>query len=104
MTTVLAPPKPRQVTAYTMLPPDDLLTTPVVVEGLVTRLKYWDGSIQEGIQYQGDLYKCVKTYSIAERLEAFSESQDYATAGQRVCITVSKQSYTLWVGLRSLAL
>jgi hypothetical protein len=84
-----------------MLPSDDLLTTPVVVEGLVTRFKYWNETIQDGIQYQGDLYTCVKTYPVAERLQAFAEGQEYTAAGSKVCITVSKEKYTLWVGLRS---
>ncbi|NJN22588.1 MAG: hypothetical protein HC812_17195 [Leptolyngbya sp. RL_3_1] len=70
-----------------MLPSDDLLTIPVVVEGLVTRFKYWNETVQEGIQYQGDLYTCVKTYSVAERLQTFAEGQEYIAAGSKVCIT-----------------
>ncbi len=84
-----------------MLPPDDILTTPVVVEGLVTHFKYWNETIQDGIQYQGDLYKYVRTYPIMERLQAFAEAQEYAATGNKVCITVSKENYTLWMGLRT---
>ncbi len=82
---------------------DDLFTTPVIVEDLVNRFKYWNKTIQEGIQYQGDLYAQVRTYLATDRMQAFSDSHEYAATGNKVCITASKEKYTLWVDLRSYA-
>ncbi len=86
---------------YAMFSSDDSLIIPVVIENLVTHFKYWDNAIQDGIQYQGDLYTRIKTYSQSERLKAFSEGQEYVSTGSKVCITVAKYEYTIWVELRS---
>ena len=98
---LVVPPSSHKVTAHTMLPTNDQSALPVVVENLVTRFKYWDQTIQEGIQYRGDLYKCVKAYAVTERAQAFAEGQAYVMQRQKVCITLSEKSYTLWVCLRT---
>lgn len=59
--------------------------------------------MQQGMQYNKGLYRLLHTYGTHERLQAYAAAYDYAEKGEMICITVSKTSYRLWVGLRSSA-
>lgn len=77
---------------------------PIVVdEEMVTPFKYWNGTIHEGMYYSNELYRYDQAYDLDERLKAYENAYTQAELGLTVCITVSKDSYKLWTGLRSLS-
>lgn len=73
----------------------------VIDERLISLFKYWNGTVQQGMWYNQGLYQLLQTYSAHERLQAYAVAYDHAEKGEIVCITVSKNSYRLWLGLRS---
>lgn len=80
------------------------ITPPLVLdEGLVIPFKYWDEGIQSGIRYNNELYAHHQSFSPNERLKAYEVAYAQTEQGIRVCITVSKICYTVWLSLRSLS-
>lgn len=74
----------------------------VISEGLVNQFKYWDQTIQRGMYHNNELYTYIQSYSLAERLKAYAIACEQTERGVRVCITVSKTHYSVWLNLRSL--
>lgn len=75
---------------------------PVVVnEELTFSFKYWDRGIKKGIRHSSELYTHLHSYPASERLKAYEVAYDQAKQGIRVCITVSKTQYSVWLSLRS---
>lgn len=74
---------------------------PIVAhESTVTCFDYWDGGIKRGMRDLKDLYTHVKSFALSDRTEAYDASNELAQKGVAVCLTVSKDSYSLWVSLR----
>jgi hypothetical protein len=73
----------------------------VIDECLISCFKYWDGSVKQGMRYNQELYGLLQTYEADERLQAYTVAYNQAEQGNLICITVSKTSYRLWLGLRS---
>jgi hypothetical protein len=74
----------------------------IVSETLVHQFTYWNQEIQRGICCNNELYTHLQSYTLTERQKAYALGLEQAERGQRVCISVSKTSYTVWLGLRSL--
>lgn len=75
----------------------------VIDEQLVTRFHYWQDGIRQGMSYNYELYGLVEEYKQFDRLRAYEVANDYAVNAVDTCVTVSGNSYAVWVGLRSLA-
>lgn len=72
-------------------------------ESTVTCFDYWDGGIKRGMRDLKELYTHVKSFALSDRTEAYDASNELAQKGVAVCLTVSKDSYSLWVSLRKKA-
>lgn len=73
----------------------------VINECLISCFKYWDGIVQQGMRYNQELYRLLQIYEANERLQAYMVAYNHAEQGNLICITVSKITYRLWLGLRS---
>jgi hypothetical protein len=73
----------------------------VLDETLVHQFNYWNQGIRRGMRYRHELYTLLQSYSLQERLKAYALGFEQAELGEGVCITVSKTSYVVWLGLRS---
>jgi len=75
---------------------------PIVIdEKLVYRFHYWDQSLHQGMRHKHELYTLLQSYPVRERLAAYAMAYEKAERGLVVCITVSKDSYRVWLSLRS---
>lgn len=74
---------------------------PVVVHEPSIRLFsfYFEGSIYQGMSYQGKLYKLTKSFDAKERLQAYTLGCEISNRGCDVAITVSTEKYRVWVDL-----
>jgi len=75
----------------------------VLDECLVSRFKYWNAGIRQGMRHNNELYTLFQAFSINERLKAYAVGYEQTEKGVNVCITVSRQSYCVWLSLRSLS-
>ena len=73
----------------------------IVVEDLVAPFKFWRDGIHEGMLYRNDFYVVLQRFASAERTEAHTQALREGNRGFKVCITVSKAYYTVWVEMRS---
>ena len=74
-----------------------------ISEDKVTIFKYWNNdSIQEGMNYKGQLYALVRSYPAEYELDACELRCDFAAKGIEVCLTYSLRRYGVWMNLRSL--
>ncbi len=73
----------------------------IVVETLVSPFKYWNGGIRSGMLYRNEFYGCLHQFAATERQQAYNKALEACKGGGKVCITVSKSHYTVWVDLRS---
>jgi hypothetical protein len=73
----------------------------IVVETLISPFKFWHEGIHQGMLYRNDFYEQVHQFAIAERMQAYAKALKISNGGFKVCITVSKTHYTVWVELRS---
>jgi len=62
---------------------------------------YQDGLVKEGMRYGCHLFGKAYTFDSGDRLAAFDFANQLASTGCQTVITVSKQAYTIWVGLRA---
>ena len=69
-------------------------------ESIVTCFDYWDDGLQKGMRYLNDLYTHVEKFSLDQRETAYSKGSELASTGKRVCLTVSSNSYSVWISLR----
>ncbi len=76
----------------------------VIQEDLVSRFRYWNESIQEGMYFNNDLYTYFRSFSAAHRLNAYAAAYEQIEQGNTVCITVSETCYIVWLCLRARAL
>jgi hypothetical protein len=74
---------------------------PVVVHEPSIRLFsfYFEGSIYQGMSYQGKLYKLIKSFDARERLKAYALGCEISNRDHHVAITVSTEKYRVWVDL-----
>lgn len=72
----------------------------VVREDLVNCFKYWDEEIQEGMSFKGELYTRFRSFSAANRLDAYGLAYEQIESDKTVCVTVSETRYVIWVCLR----
>lgn len=70
-------------------------------ESIVTCFDYWDDGLQKGMRHLNELYTHVEKFPIEERDQAYSKGTELAATGKRVCLTVSPNSYSLWLCLRA---
>lgn len=74
----------------------------MIDEKMATFFQYWDEGLRSGMRYQNDLYTLFATYPLQERLRASTVGCEQTERGVKVCITVSKTAYSVWLNLRSL--
>jgi len=73
-----------------------------IPEDIVNFFKYWNnGSIQEGFNFQGELYAHVRYYSC--RWSAEELGRELAQTGIETCLTYSIERFGIWINLKSLA-
>ncbi|NJN56249.1 MAG: hypothetical protein HC879_01510 [Leptolyngbyaceae cyanobacterium SL_5_9] len=74
---------------------------PVVVNEPSIRLFsfYFEGSIYQGMSYQGKLYKLIQSFDVKERLKAYTLGCEISNRNYHVAITVSAEKYRVWVDL-----
>ncbi|MBD2058152.1 hypothetical protein H6F88_19420 [Oculatella sp. FACHB-28] len=74
---------------------------PVVIHEPSIRLFsfYFEGSIYQGMSYQGKLYKLTKSFDAKERLKAYTLGCEISNRNHEVAITVSTEKYRVWVDL-----
>lgn len=76
----------------------------LICDKLVSRFKFWfDGQVQEGMQHRNELFHCLRTESVLGRQRIYDLSWSLSHKGAHTIITASKDHYTLWVSLRTLA-
>ncbi|MGB3139096.1 MAG: hypothetical protein WBG38_10840 [Nodosilinea sp.] len=73
----------------------------LVVEDLVSAFKFWNKGIHEGIFYRNDFYVSRYRAALSDRLKAYHCATQESVKGFKVCVTVSKTHYTVWVDMRS---
>ncbi|HSM83736.1 MAG TPA: hypothetical protein VLS96_18755 [Nodosilinea sp.] len=73
----------------------------IVAETLVSPFKFWHEVIHSGILYRNDFYVHLQQFAVADRTQAYARAIQESNRGFKVCITVSKSHYTVWVELRS---
>lgn len=64
---------------------------------------YWDSSVRQGLRYGSGLYGCVDRFSAKDRLVAFNLAVALGESGHQTIITVSQESYRVWMELKSSA-
>lgn len=73
----------------------------IVLEDLISAFKFWNEGIHEGMFYRNDFYVSLEQFALADRVEAYHQATQKSTNGFKVCITVSKTHYRVWVEMRS---
>lgn len=73
----------------------------VVVETLISPFKFWHEGIHQGMLYHNDFYEQMHQFPITERMQAYAKALKAGSRGFKVCVTVSKTHYTVWVEMRS---
>lgn len=73
----------------------------IVVESLISPFKFWHGGIHSGMLYRNDFFTRLHSFSVADRSRAYACAMEEGKQGFKVCITVSKTHYTVWVEMRS---
>lgn len=73
----------------------------IVVEELTSPFKFWNQGIHDGMLYRNDFYFGLQQFPLADRLQAYRQATQESNKGFKVCITVSKTHYTIWVEMRS---
>ncbi len=73
----------------------------IVVENLIAPFKFWREGIHEGMLYRNNFYVVLHRFTKAERTQAHDKATEESDRGFKVCITVSKTHYTVWVDMRS---
>lgn len=73
----------------------------IVVEDLISAFKFWNEGIHEGMLYRNDFYVSRFQFALAERAQAYHRATQESNKGFKVCVTVSKTHYTVWVEMRS---
>jgi hypothetical protein len=73
----------------------------LVVEDLISPFKFWCEGIHHGMFYRNDFYIRQAQFAIADRLHAYTRANEASNQGFKVCVTVSKTMYTVWVDMRS---
>lgn len=92
--------EPRKTSSLKQMSADIQLPS-VVDEMLVRKFKYWNQSLQQGMCYQDSLYTYCQSYSVEDRLKAYTVGCEYTEQGISTCITVSKAGYSVWVKLQA---
>lgn len=78
-----------------------MTTLELIREEQITPFKYWyNGGIQEGMSYQGEIYTLVEIYHISDRVLAYQQAQQFIQARIAVCLVRSKTRYALWINLK----
>ncbi|HEY9662917.1 MAG TPA: hypothetical protein V6C65_31115 [Allocoleopsis sp.] len=76
----------------------------LIYEKFISRFKFWlDGQVQDGMQHRHELFRCLHIETLLGRQKIYDLSWALSHEGVHTVITVSKEHYTLWVNLRSLA-
>ncbi|WOD40185.1 hypothetical protein [Nodosilinea sp. E11] len=73
----------------------------IVVENLVSPFKFWHEGIHVGMLYRNDFYMILQKFDSVDRTQAHAKATEESNKGFKVCITVSKTHYTVWVEMRS---
>lgn len=76
---------------------------PVVLsENVVNLFKfYMDGSICEGMRYNGELYGLAREFSGSHRLKGYQIACELAEQGTPVVVTAADDRYAIWISLRA---
>ncbi|MDX2096659.1 MAG: hypothetical protein SFW36_02700 [Leptolyngbyaceae cyanobacterium bins.59] len=74
----------------------------LIDESLIRPFKFWDWGIKVGMIYNSDLYMFCESFRLQQRLQAYDAGYQKIQKGQRVCITASKTSYSVWMTLQAL--
>jgi hypothetical protein len=62
---------------------------------------YRNGNLQHGMSYRGQLYKLVKSFPTHTRSEAYALGNRFSHQGYQSVITVTLQTYRVWIELRA---
>lgn len=62
---------------------------------------YLDRSVRQGLRYGLGLYGWVYSFPIGDRLAAFDLAAELGALGNQTVITVSQNSYKVWIELTS---
>ncbi|PSN14831.1 hypothetical protein C7293_09855 [filamentous cyanobacterium CCT1] len=73
----------------------------IVVEDLISAFKFWNKGIHEGMLYRNDFYISRYQFALSDRSEAYRRATEESNKGFKVCVTVSKTHYRVWVEMRS---
>lgn len=73
----------------------------IVVEDLISAFKFWNKGIHEGMLYRNDFYVSQYQVALADRAKAYERATQESNKGFKVCVTVSKAHYTVWVEMRA---
>ncbi len=77
----------------------------VIPESVISRFKYWDDTVKEGMFFQNRLYTPIRRFNSKERLAAYDMGCQISGQGVKVCISVvesgARSGYVLWQELRS---
>ncbi|MBM0745241.1 hypothetical protein JOY44_27600 (plasmid) [Phormidium sp. CLA17] len=73
----------------------------MIPEQQITLFKfYMDQSMQDGVTYGKELYQLARQFVASDRLEAYRYGCELLGQGVPTLISVSKQRYIVWTGLR----
>ncbi len=74
----------------------------IVEEKTLTPFKFWfNGSLQEGVHFQNELYYRLKQEPIEGRSKLYQSACRFAQQGAVVLLTVNEQQCSLWASLRN---
>lgn len=62
---------------------------------------YFEGKVHQGMSYENQLYKLVKTLSSNNDLEAYRIGQSLSLAKHQIVVTVSQKRAQIWVDLKT---
>lgn len=70
-------------------------------EGKVETFLYWQAGVQKGMRHLNELYEHVSTFPLSNRLQAYDLSNELVDMGERICLTLSTEGYSVWKNLKA---
>jgi hypothetical protein len=75
---------------------------PLVVQAdLISRFRYWDEGVHEGMFFKNEIYTYFQSFSASDRLRAYAIAYELIDQGNTVCISAAQTDYSIWLCLRS---
>lgn len=70
-------------------------------EGKVEVFLYWQEGLQKGMRHLHELYEHVSTFPLSSQLQAYDLSSKLTQSGARICLTLSREGYSVWKSLKA---